>query len=235
MNFLSSPTDPGFFREYVNLPVANLLPIPNEIDLVQATMFEPFSVIMHSMRFVALQPGETAVVMGAGPIGALTIAALKLAGAKRIWCFDPQPHRREMGKAMGADEAFDPFAVDPVKTIQAETHKRGADVSVDCAGRGDSVNQCLEMTRGAGRVVITGIPMEMRYPLNFHALRRKEISFFSVRRSNHTSETALDLMKERPGYFSQLITHVRPLDSIQRSFEILENYEEGVGKIVLTT
>lgn len=234
MSFLSSPVDPGFFREYVNLPVTNLLPIPPELDMVQATLFEPLSVILHSMRFVALQPGETAIVMGSGPIGALTIAALKMGGAKRIWCFEPLPHRRELAKAMGADEVFDPFAVDPVKTIATETHKRGADVSIDCAGRGESVNQCLEMTRGAGRVVITGIPMEMRYPLNFHALRRKELSFFSVRRSNHTTETALEIMRERPSYFSQLITHVKPLDTIQRSFETLEHYEDGVGKIVLT-
>ena len=50
---------------------------------------------MHSMKFAAIQHGETVAVFGAGPIGLLTIACLKVAGAGRIWAVDPVPHRRE--------------------------------------------------------------------------------------------------------------------------------------------
>ena len=49
------------------------------------------------------KPGETAVVFGAGPIGLFTIAALKLAGAGRVWAVEPVAHRREMAKTIGAD------------------------------------------------------------------------------------------------------------------------------------
>ena len=89
IRFLSNPGHPGFFREFVNLPVANLLAIPPELSLELATIVEPLAVAIHSMRFAAVQPGETVAVFGAGPIGLLTIACLKVAGAGRIWAIDP--------------------------------------------------------------------------------------------------------------------------------------------------
>src|SRR5205085_12359616 len=143
--FLSTPVLPGFFRQYVNLPVANLLPLPGNLDFTQGALSEPLSVVLHSMRFVSLAMGETAVVFGAGPIGALTIAALKLGGARRIYCFEPVAHRREMAKAMGADATFDPTQVDPAKQIMAETGKRGVDVAIDCATKGESMNHCFDV------------------------------------------------------------------------------------------
>ena len=77
LRFLSMPGEPGFFREYVNLPIHNLLPLPRNLSFAAGTVVEPLAVIVHSMQFAALRFGETAVVFGAGPIGLLTIAALK--------------------------------------------------------------------------------------------------------------------------------------------------------------
>src|SRR5438552_12610606 len=59
IKFLSNPGVPGFFREFVNLPVTNLLAIPPELPLELATIVEPLAVAMHSMKFAAIQPGET--------------------------------------------------------------------------------------------------------------------------------------------------------------------------------
>jgi len=57
LRFMSQPEDPGFFREYVNLPAGNLLPIPTEMSLGEATLIEPLAVVLHSMNFVQLRPG----------------------------------------------------------------------------------------------------------------------------------------------------------------------------------
>ena len=67
IRFLSNPGLPGFFREFVNLPVANLLPIPDSLPLDVATMIEPLAVAMHSMKFAGIQIGERVAVFGAGP------------------------------------------------------------------------------------------------------------------------------------------------------------------------
>ncbi len=234
MKFLSTPGIPGFFREFVNLPAGNLLPIPRPMDLKQSTLFEPLAVVLHSLTFAQVGPGESAVVFGGGPIGLLTVAALKLKGAGRVFCIEPLKHRRELALQMGADAVIDPKAVDPVKQVYADTGKRGVDAAIDCASKDDTVNQCLDVTRSAGRVVITGIPSELQVKLNFHTLRRKELYFYSVRRSNHETDEALALMREHPALLGPLVTHTKPLDEIQEAFQMLERYDEGIGKLVLT-
>src|SRR6266540_633608 len=80
IRFLSNPGIPGFFREFVNLPVSNLVAIPATLSLELATIVEPLAIAMHSMKFASVQPGETVAVIGTGPIGLLTIACLKVAG-----------------------------------------------------------------------------------------------------------------------------------------------------------
>src|SRR5260370_400959 len=193
-------------------------------------MVEPLAVALHSMQFAGPQPGETAVVFGAGPIGLLTIAVLKLAGVTRIWAVEPVAARRALALALGADAAIDPGAVDPVREILHDTAHRGVDMAIDCAARTDSINQCIHAVRNAGRVVVTGIPSEDHIQLAFHMLRRKEAAFYSVRRSNHDSGAALRLLAAEARRFVALLTTHRPLAEVQPPFQFSERYAHGVGK-----
>jgi L-iditol 2-dehydrogenase len=233
LRFMSMPPDPGFLRQFVTLPAHNLLALPSELDFHTATLFEPLAVVLNSMRFIALRTGETAAVFGAGPIGLLTIALLKLAGAARVWAVDPVPARRELALRMGADASLDPQAVDPARQVLADTGQRGVDAAIDCAAKGDTINQCLAVARSAGRVVITGIPVGVQVALDYHVMRYKELAFHPVRRSNHDSELALRLLREHPARFAPLLTHCAPLERIASAFDMLEHYRDGVGKLVI--
>jgi len=233
LRFHSAEGVPGFFREYVNLPADNLLPLPEGLGLVEATMFEPLAVVLHSMKFAGLWPAETAAVFGAGPIGLMTIALLKMSGATRVWAVEPFAFRREMAKAAGADAAIDPHAVDAAREIWRETKQRGVDVAVDCAARERSFEQCVEAARNGGRMVITGIPEEVQTPINWHIARRKELAIYNVRRSNHDSPAALKLLAEHRQRFGQMVTQVMPLEKVQAAFEMLRNQSEDAGKVVI--
>ena len=233
LRFLSTPGDPGFFREFVNLPVSNLLPLPPGMSLAEGTLAEPVAVVLHSMSFAAPRPGERAAVFGAGPIGLATIALLKLSGAGRVWAVDPVAHRLELARALGADAAIDPAAEEPARRILADTGGRGVDIAIDCAARGGSLDQAILAARSAGRVVMTAIPSEMRVSLDFHTARRKELALFNVRRSNHETETAIEMIQDHRALFGRMLTHERPLDRIQEAFEINARYEDGVGKVVI--
>jgi L-iditol 2-dehydrogenase len=233
VRFMSMPNDPGFFRDVVNVPARNLLPVAANLSFPYATLIEPLAVALHSLKFVSIQRGETAAVFGCGPIGFLTVACLKLAGAGCVWAIDPVVSRRELVLAAGADAPLDPVGVDPVGQILKDTGGRGVDVAIDCAAKDESTNQCIQLVRNAGRVVVTGIHPEPVLTLDFNSMRRKEVSFFNVRRSNHESEAALDLLKEHSRRFAPLVTHQRPLAEIAGAFDLLERYRDGVGKIVM--
>jgi L-iditol 2-dehydrogenase len=234
LRFLSQPGEPGFFREFVNLPAHNLLPLPDHLSDREGALAEPLAVVLHSMQFATPRPGETAVVFGAGPIGLLTIAVLKLSGVTRIWSVEPVAHRRDLSLTLGAAVAFDPTGVDPAREILRDTANRGVDIAIDCAGKADSINQCIQAARHAGRVVVTGIPSEDYVRLALHILRRKELAFYSVRRSNHDSASALRLLADHAKFFAPIFTHERPLADIQQAFELCEQYADGVGKLTMT-
>jgi L-iditol 2-dehydrogenase len=233
LRFLSAPGEPGFFREYVNLPVRNVLALPSNLDASMGSLIEPLAVALHSMKFGQPKPGETAAVFGAGPIGLLTLAVLKLSGASRVWAIEPVRARRELARGMGADAVIDPAAVDAARQILSDTANRGVDVVFDCAAKGASARQSIQVARNAGRVVFTGIPSEIETAIEFHTWRRKELALFQVRRSNHEGEHARDILSAHARRFAPLITHSRPLDQIDRAFEQVERYEDGVGKLVI--
>jgi L-iditol 2-dehydrogenase len=233
LRFMSMPPDAGFFRDFVTVPAANVLALPKPLDFAVGTLFEPLAVALHSMRFASISTGETAAVFGAGPIGLLTIAVLKLSGAGRIWVVEPVAARRELALAMGAAAVLDPCAADPAQWILGETGQRGVDAAIDCAAKDNTINQCLRVARMAGRVVITGIPSEVHVPLEFHVMRRKELAYFTVRRSNHNSELALDLLTRHANLFAPLVTHREPVERIGEAFDMLEHYRDGVGKLVI--
>jgi len=160
------------------------------------------------------------------------VAALKLAGASRIWAVEPVAHRREMAKAIGADVVLD--VLDPEKTILADTQNRGVDVAFDCAAKKNTVGRAIASLAKAGRLVYTGIPSELDIRVDAVGIRKKELTIYNVYRSNHQSEAARDLLATHTRYFAPLITHTKGLEDIQAAFTQVDRYQDGVGKMVIT-
>jgi L-iditol 2-dehydrogenase len=231
IRFLSQPGEPGFFREYVNLPAHNLIPMPARLAMEAATIVEPLAVALHSMKFASISLGDTVAVFGAGPIGLLTIACLKAAGAGRIFAVEPVAHRREMAKQMGAVEALDVPGADG--QILKDTANRGVDCVIDCAAKDDTTNAAIRAVRNGGRLVLTGIHREVFVPFEVSPMRRKELAFYNVRRSNHDSHAALAFLMEHSSRISPLVTHTRGLEDIAEAFSICEQAADGVGKLVI--
>lgn len=231
IRFLSNPTHPGFFRELVNLPVENFQPIPAAMLYEEATLAEPLAIAIHSLRLASIRLGETVAVIGAGPIGLLTIAALRAAGAGRIWAVEPLAHRRELARNIGADAALEP--AEAVEEILRSTGQRGLDCAIDCAAGEDTTNQAVQLSRNAGRVALTGIHSTQFVSLDGSAMRRKELTIFNVRRSNHETHEALELLRAHGDWFRPVLTHTKGLDQIAEAFDIASHYRDGVGKMVV--
>jgi L-iditol 2-dehydrogenase len=231
LRFLSSPNDPGFFRELVNLPAANFRPIPNGMSCGEATLSEPLAVALHSLQLVSIRPGETVAVIGAGPIGLLTIAALRAAGAGRIWAVEPLAHRRDLARGIGADVVIEPG--EAAEEIFRGTGQRGVDCAIDCAAGEHTTGQAIQLTRNAGRVALTGIHSTPFVSMDGSAMRRKELTIFNVRRSNHETQEALDLLHAHAEWFVPLLTHAREIERIDEAFAIASQYRDGVGKMII--
>jgi L-iditol 2-dehydrogenase len=231
IRFLSNPGHPGFFREFVNLPVSNFLPIPAGMSFEEAALSEPLAIALHSLRLASIRPGETVAVIGAGPIGLLTIASLRAAKAGRVWAVEPLPHRRELARDLGADAAVEPG--EAIEEILRGTGQRGVDCAIDCAAGEHTTSQAIQLARNAGRVLVTGIHRSLMVSMEGSAMRRKELTIFNVRRSNHETEEALQLLQAHGAWFRPLLTHTRNIDRIDEAFQIASQYRDGVGKMIV--
>jgi L-iditol 2-dehydrogenase len=231
IKFLSNPTHPGFFRELVNLPVSNFCAMPAGMSASEAALAEPLAIALHSLSLASIRPGETVAVIGAGPIGLLTIAALRSTQAGRVWAIEPLAHRRELARGIGADVALEPG--EAIEEISRATGRRGVDCAIDCAAGELTSNQAVLLARNAGRVAITGIHSSPMVSLEGSAMRRKELTIFNVRRSNHETEEAVELLHAHAAWFRPLLTHVRKLEDIDDAFSIASQYRDGVGKMMI--
>src|SRR5271170_2034904 len=94
----------GAFAEYVVVPERIVYRLPDELGFAEAAMLEAVSVGLHAVRVAELNGGETALVIGAGMIGLLTLQAARAAGCSRVFIADLDPTRLELAREMGADE-----------------------------------------------------------------------------------------------------------------------------------
>lgn len=153
-----SSTYPGAYGEYVLMAASMLLPVPERLpDRVAATT-EPCAVGLHAVREAKLQPGEHALVMGAGPIGLMTLLWLKHEGATHVTVSELAPERRELAARLGADLVLDPKADDVPARVAAAVGGPPA-VVFECVGVQGTLQQAMELVARRGRVVVVGVCM----------------------------------------------------------------------------
>jgi (R,R)-butanediol dehydrogenase/meso-butanediol dehydrogenase/diacetyl reductase len=120
-------------------------------------LVEPLAVGYHAVRLSGLRPGGTAAVFGAGPIGLVTSAALKAAGAGRVIVVEPAAARKAKAAGAGADEVLDPTGTDVPDAIRDLTAGAGADVAFECAGVDAVLAAAIGSVRPGGTVVNVAI------------------------------------------------------------------------------
>lgn len=229
--FMGGPQLPGFFREYAVVPTYNATPIPAEMSDQTATLIEPVAVMAHMLDLMTIRVGDTVAVTGAGPIGLLCAAIAKGCGASRVWICDRHDARVAMGKKMGAEVAVKGVPA-MMQAVMDETRGRGVDVVLEAAGDRETVNAAMALARPGGIVVQIGIPSELDMPIDLHMAMAKELKIQTLKRSNHCSAKAIKLM-QAAFIPDGVITHTMPLEKTPEAFDMLTNYRDGAGKIVI--
>jgi len=190
----------GGFAEYVKVPghiVRNggLMTIPDAITFEQASFVEPTNCCLKAVKKAQIQPGQTVLVTGAGPIGLMFIMLVKYFGARAI-ATDLLPSRIEKALAVGADAAFD--ARDPELTIkiQAMTQGMGVDTSLLAVPSDKAFFQALDCTRKGGKILFFAeFPDELEIPINPNILYRREIDLMgSYSSSYRVQQLAADIV-----------------------------------------
>jgi (R,R)-butanediol dehydrogenase/meso-butanediol dehydrogenase/diacetyl reductase len=131
--------------------------LPDELSYQQGALIEPAAVADYGVQRGGVRPGDSVLVAGAGPIGALAVLAARAAGAAAVYLSEPNETRARSAAHLGATEIFNPMRTSVPDEVRERTAGIGVDVAIECAGNARALNDCVDATRRAGTVVQTGL------------------------------------------------------------------------------
>jgi 2-desacetyl-2-hydroxyethyl bacteriochlorophyllide A dehydrogenase len=151
----------GAFARYKAAGADEVLPMPVGIDPRAAALAEPLAVALHGIERGGAKPGQRVLVLGAGPIGALSIAALRAVGVDDVACAEPSATRQELAAALGATEVLHPDELVVPSIAEPGLIVDGAaDVVLECSGKARAMQAGLAQLVSGGTLVLVGSGIE---------------------------------------------------------------------------
>jgi threonine dehydrogenase-like Zn-dependent dehydrogenase len=223
----------GCFARFVAVREENVYRLPSDVPFDVASMSEVLCVALHALDRVPVSPGDAVAVIGAGPMGFLTLLGARAAGASQLFMTGRavDRDRLKVAESLGA-QAIVVDEADPAQAIRDATRGLGADVVFECTGHPTGVPQALDLARKGGRIGVLGQGYADS-AFNTALLSYRELELIGVRsydpRVWHRSHAVL-----QGGQFplASLITHRLPLAEAARGIELLKS-KEGL-KILFT-
>jgi L-iditol 2-dehydrogenase len=222
----------GAFAEYVTVPERIAYALPDTMPFAHAALIEAASVAVHGASLTPLEPGDAAVVVGAGMIGLLTLQAIREAGAERVFVVDVDDTRLEMARGLGATETFNSKTQNVVAEIQKRTEGRGADVALECVGITDAIGLAIESVRKGGAVTLVG-NVAPKIELALQSVVSRQIRLQGSCASCGEYPECIAMMADGRIRVEPLISAVAPLEDGARWFQRLYDREPGLLKVVL--
>jgi threonine dehydrogenase-like Zn-dependent dehydrogenase len=216
----------GGYSERMLLSAPLLLPIPNGLDLKHGALTEPLAVGLHAVNKSNIAPGETALVLGCGPIGIAIIAALRNRGVETIVASDFSPKRRELASVLGAHQTLDAAQGSPFDTVKPA-------VVFEAVGVPGIIDDVLLRARPGTRLVVAGVCMQPDTVHPFFAIAKEINVQFVLAYTPDEFTDSLRALAEGEIDGTPLITGEVGLDGVGAAFDDLADPERHC-KILVT-
>lgn len=210
----------GAYAKYIVISGKLAFKMDDSVPVDHGAFAEMLADVVNGTNKVRLQPGESAVVIGAGPIGQLYAQMFKAAGAGKIIVADLAEYRLDYTRKMGFDLVVDPSKEDLGEFVLAET-SIGADVVVDAAG--SALGTALDVVRKGGKIVVFGVNTQAVAQFPQSRVTFKEVQILGAWLANATFPAAVKVLESRVLDLDGLISHRMPLTEIHEGLKLLAN------------
>ncbi|MCI0477304.1 MAG: zinc-binding dehydrogenase, partial [Anaerolineales bacterium] len=242
----------GSWSEQYAAHASQVFRVPGNVNDENAVLVEPFAIGLHAALQFPPRDDDTVLIMGAGIIGLLTLAALRQTGCTaKIWVVARYPFQADAARKLGVSEIIDgkqDYSAEIAKRTGGEMLKPiigkrvlsggGVDVTYECVGTDDSIDDTLRLTRTRGRVVIVGVP-GIPKTVDWTPIFAKELDVVGAYNSNHAEpyrgekrgafDLALELMQNGLD-LSWLVTHKFKLAQYGEALALLE--KRSASKVI---
>lgn len=223
----------GGMAEFVSLPVELLHRLPEGMTTRQGALVEPLSIALHGVRSSALRVGDRALVVGAGPIGLLTVQCAHLAGARQVMVVEVNPTRAALARELGAAAVLNPQRDNLAVEVSGRTEGLGPDVVFVCTAAPAAYQDALTLVRRGGQVFVLGLSVES-VPTDFMTLVLGELDIRGGYLGHGAFPAALDYIAQGRVKVEPLISHEIGLEGLLQSgfHELLKRDTEAVKVLV---
>lgn len=228
-------TTDGGFAEYAIHHVSALYAMPPQVKFEDAVLITTAGTGMYGLDeagpYVA---GESVLIAGPGPVGLMTVQAVKQMGATNVILSGTRDDRLKLGQELGADHVVNIRESDPVEAILELTDGRGVDLAVECSGAPAAPQQLVDVTRRGGRMLCVAFYPEP-VTIDMSAVVRSDITIHTTRgEGGNNVKRAVALAAAGRLAGERLVTHRFALDDITEAFRVLRERDGDPVKVVVT-
>ena len=231
--FFATPPVDGVFQEYVAHEADLCFKLPDNVSTMEGALIEPLAVGFHAAMQGGARAGQTAVVMGSGCIGLVTMMALKAMGVSKVYVVDIMEKRLRKALELGADGVIDASRTDVVAEIRKLTGGKGCDLAVETAGTQTTTVQAIHMTKKGATIVLVGYSKSGEMTLPMSLALDKELTFRTIFRYRHIYPMAIEAVAAGRVNLKGIVTDVFELDAIQKAMDFSVNHKADIVKAVI--
>ncbi|PSH62327.1 L-threonine 3-dehydrogenase [Phyllobacterium brassicacearum] len=222
---------PGSFGEYVCIPEANVVPIPDDVADEIAAIFDPFGNAVHTALSFDLV-GEDVLVTGAGPIGIMGALVAKRSGARKVVITDINPARLALARKLGIDYVVDASSQNLTDVMREIGMTEGFDVGLEMSGAAPAFRDMIDKMNNGGKIAILGIA-PTGFEIDWNKVIFKMLNLKGIY-GREMFETWYKMIAFVQGGLdlSQIITHRLSIDDFQAGFDAMRSGSSG--KVVLS-
>lgn len=233
VQFLATPPVQGCYEEYIAFPEDMCFLLPENVSTLEGALIEPLSVGFYAADQGSVGVGDTAVILGSGCIGLVTLLACKARGAGKIIVADLVDARLEKARELGADHVINSGKMDIIEAIGSITGGRGGDVVFETAGAPATIAQTPFAVRRGGRIVLVGMSSQPEINYNFAQIMDKEAEIKSVFRYRNMYPKAIAAVAGGAVDVKKVVTHQYDLERVQEAFDEAVNNKTDLVKAVI--
>lgn len=231
--FFATPPVDGVFQEYVAHEAALCFKLPDNVSTLEGALIEPLAVGFHAANQGNAHAGQTAVVIGAGCIGLVSMMALKAEGVSKVYVVDVMQKRLDKALELGADGVINGREQDAVEAVKALTGGAGCDLVIETAGTEFTTRQCVHMTKKGATVVLVGYTKTGEVTLPLSLALDKELEFKTVFRYRHIYPMAIDAVASGRVNLKGIVTDIFSFDDIQNAMDKSISDKANIVKAVV--
>ncbi|ALS23026.1 MULTISPECIES: zinc-dependent alcohol dehydrogenase [Paenibacillus] len=214
----------GAAAEYMVYPAHALHRFDASLSYEEACLIEPAAVAFRGVSKISITPEDTVAVIGAGPVGLLAVQMAKAFGAKKVVLFDIRHRRLEMGLRLGADETMN---------VKDGTRTDLFTAVVEATGNASVVESLLDYIVPGGRISLLGLCGGKRAAFDVDQFVTYDLEMHGSLGSPGVWKTVIELLQSGKINTAPLISHRFELHELEKAFQLMENKDPDILKIVL--